>query len=172
MITNFHEEMTESQKELFFQKIEVTGDGCYLWTGTQTHHGYGVVQINGRRYIASRVAWSLYNKRDVGSKMYCSHHCDTPLCVRGSHLFLSNGNKENMADAAKKGRTARGTGRPEAKLNEDIVYFARSIYQRGLMNGVQIAAWFGIHWVTCYDMLNGKNWKHVPMPPPLTTEEG
>lgn len=42
----------------------------------------------------------------IPDRLFCLHHCDTPLCVRPDHLFLGD-HKANMIDMMLKGRAAK-----------------------------------------------------------------
>lgn len=83
--------------------------GCWLWVGSRTRDGYGlvVVQRSMRRvaHLAHRIAWEMHNGPIPDGACVC-HRCDQPLCIRPDHLFLGT-HTENMRDAAAKGRTHR-----------------------------------------------------------------
>ena len=77
---------------------------CWVWTEAvfRKRGGYGVLTFRGRRGSkAHRIAWELMSGP---TKRWVLHRCDTPTCVRPSHLFLGDA-KSNAADMAKKGRT-------------------------------------------------------------------
>lgn len=107
----------------FWAKVLKT-DTCWLWMAGKNNHGYGRFQYFnrhqrpglGRDLYAHRVAWLLTNG-EIPDGLNLLHRCDTPACVNPSHLFLGT-QKDNMADAAAKGRTRT---RPRWKLTlEDI----------------------------------------------------
>lgn len=82
--------------------------GCFLWTAAFDDGGYGRFgfrphgEKNYRAVAAHRAAWELY-VGPVPEGMEVCHHCDNPMCVRISHLFLGT-HKENMDDRDTKGR--------------------------------------------------------------------
>ena len=61
------------------------GEHCWLWTGARNGKGYGVMKVNQRHRKAYRIAWELaYGPIPDGMDLH--HLCETPLCVRPSHL--------------------------------------------------------------------------------------
>lgn len=80
--------------------------GCLIWQGSLDRRGYGGVRRAGKLWSAHRYAWWLANG-DIPPGMYVLHRCDTPACVRPSHLFLGT-QGDNMRDAKAKGRLATG----------------------------------------------------------------
>lgn len=97
-------------EQRFWAKVNKT-EGCWLWTASRTHEGYGMFSIQGRRHYAQRVAWMLtYGLIPEG--MLVLHRCDNPPCCRPDHLFLGT-HADNMADMATKGRHA-AKGRSDA----------------------------------------------------------
>jgi hypothetical protein len=82
------------------------GEGCWLWTGTTTRDGYAIIGRRVGLFRASRVAWTIHNRRDLADGELICHSCDNPRCVRPDHLFAGS-HADNMADMARKGRTKR-----------------------------------------------------------------
>lgn len=91
---------------------------CWLWTGT-TCNGYGQIAVcpAGRqvRFRAHRLSWLLHFG-DLPDGLEVMHSCDEPRCCRPAHLQLGT-HKENMADAAKKGRMRGRHVPPEHRLS-------------------------------------------------------
>lgn len=87
--------------ERFWAKVART-DSCWLWTGGKNSGGYGIVHANGCSRTAHRVSWELENG-PLASTVCVLHRCDTPLCVRTSHLFLGDYTANNR-DREAKGR--------------------------------------------------------------------
>jgi hypothetical protein len=90
--------------ERFWSKVKIqSGQKCWLWQGC-TSNGYGQIRPGGYQpcQYAHRVAWELaYGPIPDGLDVL--HKCDTPRCVRPSHLFLGTP-LDNAIDRDIKGR--------------------------------------------------------------------
>lgn len=92
----------------FWKKVDKSGD-CWLWTASTDRKGYGKIGSGAdrRTLIASRVAYEL-QIGPIPEGLNVLHTCDTPPCVRGSHLFLGT-QLDNIHDAIHKGRFRTGS---------------------------------------------------------------
>lgn len=105
-----------SVEERFYNKvIPVTESGCFLWTGKMGKNGYGYVQVNNKEIYAHRLAWILANG-EIPSRLCVCHHCDVPICVNVSHLFLGT-DLDNNRDMRRKNRHRQGVARGEMNGN-------------------------------------------------------
>lgn len=90
------------------EKISIVPEsGCWIWNGSINNKGYG--QLNGK--YAHRVSYELV-KGPIPEGMYLLHSCDVPCCVNPAHLRPGT-QKDNMRDAAERGRIARGARLPQ-----------------------------------------------------------
>lgn len=85
----------------FWKRSSVNDNGCWIWSGPEWN-GYGFVYFNGKTQRVHRLAWKLFNKKEINNKCVC-HTCDNPLCINPAHLWLGS-QKENMQDRVDKGR--------------------------------------------------------------------
>src|SRR5665811_1223275 len=85
------------------------GPACWEWTGYKNGKGYGVINLQGQRVLAHRMAWELKNG-PVPDGLFVLHRCDNPPCCNLKHLWLGT-KADNNNDMTTKGRR-RDTGAP------------------------------------------------------------
>jgi hypothetical protein len=85
-------------------------DECWIWTktvrkseGVDRNIRYGNFSLNGRNYLAHRVAYQLDYGPEGLDELCVLHRCDNGLCVNSRHLFLGT-RGDNNRDMAAKGR--------------------------------------------------------------------
>jgi hypothetical protein len=111
-----------------------------------------------KKRLAHRAAWEIaYGVIPPGGKI--CHHCDNRACSEPLHLFLGT-TKMNLADAAAKGRMARGERQHSAKLTENAVRAIRTLYAGGISRN-QLRKQYGVSFHTVNEIVVGRTWKHV-----------
>lgn len=118
--------------ERFWSRVDTTGD-CWLWTAGKTRQGYGAIRVRGVQMGAHRLSamihFGMFDRR-----LYVLHWCDTPACVRPSHLHLGD-HAQNMHEKGDRGR-ARNQNSYKAEcvhghpLTEDNVFSNRGKQDR------------------------------------------
>lgn len=132
---------------------------CWLWCGGRDQDGYGRFNNTelGTR-IASRVAYILFIG-PIPPGLMVLHKCDNPSCVNPRHLFLGT-NKDNMRDAANKGRCCRGERQNNSKLTTEDVIAIRGEYQFRI-NSRTLAARYGCTQENILHVVKRTSWAHV-----------
>jgi len=69
----------------FEEKYFIAPDGCWMWTGGVTGHGYGAFWVGGRTLGAHRISYELYVGK-IPDGLHLDHLCKQTLCVNPYHL--------------------------------------------------------------------------------------
>lgn len=131
------------------------GNSCWLWGGGKTAKGYGKTSVGGIELYVHRFVFELKHGKIPRGKQVL-HSCDVRNCVR--HLFLGTP-KMNSEDMVKKGRSCRGSRKPNSKLTESAVAYIKKVFKRG--NGGLLARYFGVTRSVITSIIYGRSWRHV-----------
>lgn len=144
----------------FHKKVDI-GDkeSCWIWKGKPRKDGYGQIQINKEKKIASRVSWAIHFG-DIPKGLEVCHKCDNRICVNPNHLFLGT-QKENMEDAVSKGRMHLGEKHGLSKLTDKQAVEIRKLYATGKFSQSKLGEQFGVSQTIIYLLVNRKTWRHV-----------
>ncbi|WP_366520184.1 HNH endonuclease signature motif containing protein [Chelatococcus sp.] len=141
-----------------FTKIDEQS-GCWLWTGSKTHNGYGELNVDRRARRVHRLSYELLHGSIPTGEFVC-HSCDVRACWNPAHLFCGTA-QDNSSDMKAKGRhrpaPQRGGANGNALVDEEAVRRIR-LDQRPLKT---IAAELGLHFTTVSDIRRRKSWRHV-----------
>ena len=133
---------------------------CIEFHGRRTKKGYGWLCIDGKKWSAHRLSYTL-NFGPIPEGMCVCHTCDNPPCINPDHLFLGT-NADNVADRVAKGRSRGGDTKGEAhyksKLTNDIV---RAILLETDVTGRELAKRYGVSYKTISKVRAGRTWKHL-----------
>lgn len=128
--------------------IVKTNNGCWIWQGSKTKDGYGVMGIGRKQFRVHRVAFDVFKGRGAEGSFVC-HSCDTPLCINPDHLFLGTP-KDNTQDMIVKGRrtTLSGNDHPNIKITTEQHPKIRELREQHGMTLKMIAQQFGVTFQT------------------------
>lgn len=136
----------------FWEKVEKTEDGCWLWMFSLNKKGYGKYSIKNGWMFAHRFVWEI-TYGPIPDGMFVLHECDTPACCRPDHLFLGT-HQDNMTDRAAKGR-GLGEKNQNTKLTDAQV---ATIRQEGRYTSyAKIGARYGVDGAHICLILQGKS---------------
>lgn len=137
-------------KERLLSRIDIRDDGCWIWSGTRNHKGYGQIVIDRQSKVTHRVAYEEFVGPIPEGLLVC-HHCDNPPCINPEHLFLGT-HKDNKRDAMNKGRIG--------KLSPEKTSRIRELRKEGA-NVPELMAEYGVGRTTIYSVLDGTSWPTI-----------
>lgn len=146
-------------RDRFAERYEVASNGCWLWSGTVSKMGYGVIAHDNRHLAAHRVAYTLH-KGDIPAGLCVCHTCDTPRCVNPEHLFGGT-HQDNMDDMRKKGRGNRPAGEKHWKAKLTVEDVIRIRERAETETHSLIAADYNVGRVQVGHIARGKAWKGI-----------
>lgn len=129
--------------------------GCWI-CDSHKHRvlGYTLIRKDGKTLSLSRYMWEKYNGL-IPKGMFICHSCDNRACCNPSHLFIGTA-KDNMQDAANKGRMPKGEKHANSKLTQkEVNEIRRSI---GFLNR-ELAKKYNISKTQIGNILRNEQWK-------------
>ena len=144
----------EELKPRLLRSFVERGD-CWIWTGSSTKDGYGVLTIGRKQHRAHRVAYQEFVGDIPAGNVVC-HRCDTPLCIRPEHLFIGSP-KDNTQDMLAKGRRPRiaGLDHPNTKISPAERENIKALRARGVLLK-EIANQYGVSFQLISDICIGR----------------
>ena len=130
----------------------------WLWTGNVGANGYGRLRADGKRYVAHRAAYELFNG-PIPKGVVVRHTNDTPLDVNPHHLILGT-TKNNVEDMVERERQARGQRQHLAKLTETEVLTIRARHAAG-ESIYGLARAYGMGETSIRNVVRRGTWKHI-----------
>jgi hypothetical protein len=79
------ERWARDPEERFWEQVDKTGEGCWLWLGCLHDFGYGMFSVRQRRVYAHRFAYELL-VGPIPDGLEIDHLCRNPRCVNPEHL--------------------------------------------------------------------------------------
>lgn len=140
----------------FWAKVDKRSEAeCWPWMATKNGVGYGKFTLGvNNKVLAHRYSYEAANGPIPDGVLVC-HKCDNPQCVNPAHLFLGT-HKDNMEDAVRKGRQARGARLPQTKLTDAQVLEAIELARSKPRNNERVAKMYGISGEHLGALMRGK----------------
>jgi hypothetical protein len=147
-------------EERFWDKVQKTDD-CWNWTGARDSHGYGTLDINGKKQKAHRLSLN-FIEGEIPSEIKVCHKCDNTLCVRPEHLFLGT-QADNLRDMQDKGRASdyfkkKAYEHPKSKFTEEDIRKIKKLYTEDGISQRKIAPMFNVAQQTISKIITGKRY--------------
>ena len=152
-------------------RVEVTENGCWEFTGARDPRGYG--RISRKCYGFSLAHRFVYDRvrGTIPDGHYVCHACDNPSCINPSHLFAGT-SLDNNQDMRRKGRGVapprrRFSANGFAKLSDDDVRHIKQEFIRNFeltrggwrTNARELAEQYGCTDANIRVIARGKAWE-------------
>jgi hypothetical protein len=148
----------------FWSKCRLDATGCWLWTASTCHWGYGQFRTGShtdgtaRTVRSHRYAWELTHG-PIPTGMVVRHKCDVPACCNPNHLELGT-HRDNAMDREVRGRgnQPRGAAHGRARLTPALATEMRAAYAAGGRTQQSLAAEYGVSTGLVSYVVRGMHW--------------
>lgn len=149
--------------ERFWSKVDLSNtSGCWNWTASTNHKGYGQINSGKKVLRAHRVSYEMTNGL-IPKGLNVLHSCDNRKCVNPAHLRIGT-SKENTNDMDSRGRRVNspqpGENNAQAKLTEKEVLMIRTQHAQGVSQRA-LGREYGVDNTTISLIVTRKKWKHI-----------
>jgi hypothetical protein len=138
----------------------VTRDDCWEWTRWLDANGYGRVNVNRRKWLVHRLAWTVYQGEITPGKFLC-HHCDNPACFNPAHLYEGTA-LDNSHDMWRRRPPQRNPPRGEANSQSKLTTAQVRALRATSGTCAAVGRQFGVCPMTVSLIRRRKIWDHLP----------
>jgi hypothetical protein len=97
-------------ERLAYWSIPEPNSGCWLWLGSTTKKGYGLLTVAGKQRLATHCVMEIATGIPIRGS-HVLHTCDNQYCVNPDHLYIGS-SQDNHRDMAIRNRGSQGGGIP------------------------------------------------------------
>ena len=144
---------------LFLNRNIDLKNGCWNWERGKVKKEYGVIYFQRHQYLVHRISAMIFLGFDIDSSLCVCHSCDNPSCFNPDHLFIGT-QQDNLIDAYKKERNAKGEKVGTSKLKNEDIFSIRSMFNNGIPQ-YEIIKKFHMSHCTISNICKNKTWKHL-----------
>lgn len=145
--------MKNIKRKLFFKRIIDPNTNCWIWTGTKSNSGYGIIAYKNKKIRVHRLSAMIWLDFDLKSKLFVCHHCDNPPCFNPNHLFIGTA-QDNSIDYVRKGLS-------KTKLNESDILEMREMFFNNNISREELKKIFNVSYESICKIIMKKLWGHV-----------
>lgn len=149
-------------EERFWEKVDIRGeDDCWEWQGSRHWQwDYGNFKVGDKVVAAHRMAWFIFNEKEIPEGLVVCHKCDNPPCCNPKHLFLGTVADNNMDKKLKGRQDERGEKNGRAKISEKDVVDIRAAHKSG-ETYASLGRRYNLDPVSISYICTGRNWSHI-----------
>lgn len=155
---------SDRMKEKIFSKTRKVRYGCWIWEGSRSPSGYGVIFNGLKSAPAHRVSYEIF-KGEIPEDKFVLHSCDNPPCIKPAHLRIGT-HEDNAKDMSYRDRmNFRPYFRdPErhshAKLDWEKVNKIRKLWNDGYHTCAELGREFGLGSGSVNAIVNMQTWRY------------